>query len=78
MEPGMGMKLVSLTEEGRNAIRAFIGEGKEIPDGSMVLGMPGKVVRPLSAEEIARIQRISAHYVQNWQRYRIELKADES
>jgi carbonic anhydrase/acetyltransferase-like protein (isoleucine patch superfamily) len=78
---GIGAVILNGAKIGKNCLigaRAFIGEGKEIPDGSMVLGMPGKVVRQLSAEEIARIQRISAHYVQNWQRYRNELKPDES
>ena len=44
----------------------------------MVLGMPGKVVRQLSPEEISRINRISEHYVKNAQRYRSELKPDAS
>ncbi|MBX9905584.1 MAG: gamma carbonic anhydrase family protein [Burkholderiales bacterium] len=78
---GIGAVILNGAKIGKNCLigaRAFIGEGKEIPDGSMVLGMPGKVVRQLSADEISRINRISEHYVQNSRRYRNELKPDES
>ena len=44
-------------------------EGREIPPGSLVLGTPGKVVRMLSADEIARNQASAAHYVANWRRF---------
>ncbi len=78
---GIGAVILNGAKIGKNCLigaRAFIGEGKEIPDGSMVLGMPGKVVRQLSPEEITRINAIADHYVKNAQRYREELKADES
>ena len=79
----VGIKAVILNgaKIGRNCLigaGAFIGEGKEIPDGSLVLGAPGKVVRQLSPEQIKGINRISDHYVQNFKRYRKELKSDES
>lgn len=76
---GIGAVILNGAKIGKNCLigaRAFIGEGKEIPDGSMVLGMPGKVVRPLSPEEIARINGIAGHYVQNFKRFRSELKPD--
>jgi carbonic anhydrase/acetyltransferase-like protein (isoleucine patch superfamily) len=78
---GIGAVILNGAKIGKNCLigaRAFIGEGKEIPDGSMVLGMPGKVVRQLSSEEIARVHRIAEHYVKNAQRYRSELKPDAS
>ena len=79
----IGIKAVILNgaKIGKNCLigaGAFIGEGKEIPDGSLVLGAPGKGVRQLSAEQIKGINRISDHYVQNFKRYRNELKPDES
>lgn len=79
----VGIKAVILNgaKIGRNCLigaGAFIGEGKEIPDGSLVLGAPGKVVRQLSQEQIKGINRIADHYVQNFKRYRKELKSDES
>ena len=78
---GIGAVILNGAKIGKNCLigaRAFIGEGKEIPDGSMVLGTPGKVVRQLSPEEITRINAIADHYVQNSRRYRKELKTDES
>ena len=39
-------------------------EGKAIPDGSLVLGVPGKVVRSLTPEEIAMNTWIAEHYVE--------------
>jgi carbonic anhydrase/acetyltransferase-like protein (isoleucine patch superfamily) len=57
---------------GRNCLvgaGALVTEGKEFPDGSMILGSPAKVARPLTPEQIAGLQRIAAHYVENAQRY---------
>ena len=53
---------------------ALITEGKEFPDGSMILGAPARVVRPLTAEQIAGLQRIAEHYVENAKRFRAGLK----
>ena len=52
---------------------ALITEGKEIPDGSLVLGSPGKVVRQLSPEEILEVTDFSDRYVRNSERYRTSL-----
>jgi carbonic anhydrase/acetyltransferase-like protein (isoleucine patch superfamily) len=53
---------------------ALITEGKEFPDGSMILGAPAKVVRQLTAEQVAGLQRIAEHYVENAKRFRAGLK----
>lgn len=55
---------------------ALVTEGKKIPDRSLVLGSPGKVVRTLSAEEVSRLREIAAHYVANARRYLGELAPD--
>ena len=47
----------------------LIPEGKHIPDRSLVMGTPGKVVRSLTDEEVARSRWIAAHYVENARRY---------
>ena len=63
---------------GKNCLigaNTLITEGKMIPEGSLVLGSPGKVVRQLSAEEIARTNAIADHYVTNFKRYQAGLKA---
>jgi len=64
---------------GRNCLvgaNTLIAEGKTIPDGSLVLGSPGKVVRQLSADEITRITRFADHYVARFKLYRTALKAE--
>ncbi len=52
---------------------ALIAEGKVIPDRSLVLGAPGRVVRQLTDDEVRMIRGISVHYVDNAERYRREL-----
>ena len=53
---------------------SLVTEGKQIPDGSLVMGSPGKVVRPVTEQEIRMIAASAKHYVQNAQRYRKHLK----
>ena len=53
---------------------ALVPEGKVIPDGSLVLGVPGKVVRSLTPEEIERNRHIARHYNDRGARYRKGLK----
>lgn len=53
---------------------SLIPEGKVIPDGSLVLGVPGRVVRQLTAGEIANNTWIAEHYVERSERYRKGLK----
>lgn len=47
----------------------LIAEGKEIPPRSMVLGSPGKIVRELTEEDVARFSGAAGRYVRNWRRY---------
>jgi carbonic anhydrase/acetyltransferase-like protein (isoleucine patch superfamily) len=53
---------------------ALVTEGKEFPDGSMILGSPAKVVKTLSSEQMAGIEDIAGRYVKNAQRYVKTLK----
>lgn len=55
---------------------ALVTEGAEIPDYSVVLGTPGKVVRSLSQEEIAEHKESAAGYVRTGQRYLEALMPD--
>ncbi len=52
----------------------LIPEGKVIPDRSLVMGSPGKVVRELTDEQLARLAYSAVHYVENAQRYRGKLQ----
>ena len=66
----IGIKSIVLNHAviGRNCLigaNTLITEGKIIPDNSLVIGSPGKVVRTLSEDEIATIHANAANYVQN-------------
>ncbi|GIZ11176.1 gamma carbonic anhydrase family protein [Pseudomonas sp. NCCP-436] len=56
---------------------SLIPEGKVIPDGSLVMGSPGKVVRELTEEQKKMLEASAAHYVHNAQRYARELERDD-
>jgi carbonic anhydrase/acetyltransferase-like protein (isoleucine patch superfamily) len=74
---GIGATILNGAKIGKNCLigaHALVGEGKEIPDNSMVLGMPGKVVRELGEDNEKMMIASAAHYVENWQRYKRDLK----
>ncbi len=53
---------------------SLVTEGKEFPDGSMILGSPARVVRQLTPEQIAGLARVAKHYVENARRFRSGLR----
>jgi carbonic anhydrase/acetyltransferase-like protein (isoleucine patch superfamily) len=53
---------------------SLISEGKEFPDGSMILGAPGRVAKELSEQQRAMLSFSAQGYVRNFQRHRGELK----
>jgi carbonic anhydrase/acetyltransferase-like protein (isoleucine patch superfamily) len=70
---GIGASVLSGARVGRFSIIAahsLVPEGKEIPPYSLVMGTPGKVIRQVTEEEIARITRTSEGYRQRGQEYR--------
>ena len=70
---GINAVVLNRARIGRNCIigaNALITEGKEIPDNSMVMGAPGKVVRQLSEQEIEGLRLSAVHYVKNARRMR--------
>ena len=75
----IGIKAVVLNHAviGRDCLigaNSLIPEGKVIADRSLVVGSPGRVVRELSDEEIARLRWIASHYVENAARYLKDLE----
>lgn len=69
---GMGARLlggVEIGEECLIAAGALVPEGRKIPPRSVVMGMPGKVVRQISAEELERTHTICTHYLEMAQRH---------
>jgi carbonic anhydrase/acetyltransferase-like protein (isoleucine patch superfamily) len=57
---------------GRNCLvgaGSLVTEGKEFPDGVLIVGRPAKVVRELTADELARLALSASHYVQQAHRH---------
>lgn len=78
---GIKSTILNHAKIGRNCLigaHALITEGKEIPDRSLVVGAPGKVVRQLTDEEVARLLWNAEHYVQNFKRYQRDFKLQNS
>lgn len=74
---GMGATVLNGAVIGKNCLigaGALITEGTHIPDGSLVMGMPGKVVRQLDAAGIQSLTASALHYQENAARYRKGLK----
>jgi carbonic anhydrase/acetyltransferase-like protein (isoleucine patch superfamily) len=74
---GMGAIILNGAVIGKNCLigaGALVPEKRVIPDGSLVLGSPGKVARTLDAEAIAMLGRSATNYVANWQRFAANLK----
>lgn len=69
---GIGSRLLSGSVIGPESIiaaSALVPEGKTIPPRSLVMGIPGKVVREVTDDEVARIREINAHYYEMAQRH---------
>lgn len=63
---GMGAIILNGARIGRNSIvaaGALVVEGAEFPPGSLVMGSPAKVRRPLTDEEKASIRDYATRYV---------------
>jgi carbonic anhydrase/acetyltransferase-like protein (isoleucine patch superfamily) len=70
---GIGAVVLNGARIGRNCLvgaRSLVTEGKEFPEGSMIMGSPAKVVRPLREDEIAGLRRSAESYVNTARRFR--------
>jgi len=70
---GMGAIVLNGAKVGENCLigaGALVSEGKEIPDNSLVLGMPGKIVREVTEAQIATTKRAVAGYAARWKRFK--------
>ena len=69
---GIGARLLSGSEIGPECIIAagsVVVEGAKIPARSVVMGIPGRVVRPATIDEIAKTRAINARYLELARRY---------
>ena len=77
---GMGATILNGAVIGKNCLigaGALVTEGKEIPDCSLVMGSPAKIIRTLSEEQQARLVMSAEIYVKNFKRFKAEMQADQ-
>jgi carbonic anhydrase/acetyltransferase-like protein (isoleucine patch superfamily) len=70
---GMGSILLNGAVIGENSVigaGTVVTEGFEVPPNSLVLGVPGKVIRQLKAEEVERIKDAARVYVEYAREYK--------
>ncbi len=56
---------------------SLVPEGKQIPDRSLVVGSPCRILRTLTDDEAANLRRNADEYVEKGRRYRHSLHADK-
>lgn len=69
---GIGATVLNGAKIGKGSIigaHALVPEGMEVPDNSMVMGIPGRVKRSLSKEEVASIQIGVRLYIERAEKY---------
>ncbi len=74
---GMGATVLNGAIIGENCLigaGALVPEGKNIPDNSLVVGVPGKVIRTLDDDAIQALKISAQHYVANAKRFAAGLK----
>jgi carbonic anhydrase/acetyltransferase-like protein (isoleucine patch superfamily) len=74
---GMGATLLNRCRIGRNSIvgaNALVPEGKEFPDNSLIVGVPGKAIRKIAEVDEPMLLMNAQIYFERWQRYVTELK----
>jgi carbonic anhydrase/acetyltransferase-like protein (isoleucine patch superfamily) len=77
---GINSVILNNAKIGNNCLigaSTLIAENKVIPDNSLVIGVPGRIIRSLSERDVAEIRRNAEHYVQNFKRFKKECVRDE-
>jgi carbonic anhydrase/acetyltransferase-like protein (isoleucine patch superfamily) len=75
---GMGARILNGAHLGPECLvgaGALVTEGKRFDPGNLIVGVPARVLRPLSDEEKAAIRVSAAHYAEKAQRYASALHA---
>ena len=75
---GINSVILNGAKIGKNCLigaNSLISENKVIPDGSLVMGSPGKVVKQLTEDQMKGLEMSALHYVENFKRYKRDLVA---
>lgn len=70
---GMGAIILNNAKIGKNCLvgaGSLVTEGKEFPDGSVIMGSPAKVVRTLNPDQMQNMRMTAQHYIENALRYK--------
>ena len=74
---GIGAVVLNGAKIGKNCLigsKALIPEGKVIPDNSMVVGIPGRVIKTIDNDTELFLKASADHYNENWKRFSKTLK----
>ena len=74
---GIGAVVLNGAKIGRHCVvgaGSLVTEGKEFPDGSLIVGSPAKVVRQLTPEQIQGLRESARRYIDNARSYKAGLK----
>ncbi|WP_420229222.1 gamma carbonic anhydrase family protein [Psychrobacter sp. ER1] len=75
---GIGAVVLNNAKIGKNCLigaKALITEGQVIPDNSLVMGAPAKVVKTLTDEQAAMLKMSALHYAERCQKFKTGLTA---
>ncbi len=74
---GINSVILNNATIGKNCIigaNSIVPQGKEIPDNSLALGSPAKVIKTVTDEMVEELRHSAEHYIQNFKRFKKELK----
>lgn len=77
---GIGAVILNGAKIGKNCLigsKALIPEGKIIPDNSMVVGIPGRVIKTIDSGTELFLKASADHYCENWELFNSKLKLIE-
>jgi carbonic anhydrase/acetyltransferase-like protein (isoleucine patch superfamily) len=69
---GMGAVVLSRTKIGRECLigaGTVVPPGLEVPDRMLVVGVPGRIVRPVGEKDLEYMRWLTGHYVELAERY---------
>jgi len=74
---GMSATILNGAIVGKNCLigaGALVREGQKIPDDSLVIGVPAKIVRTLDSQAVEQIRQSADYYIENARRFARDLK----